>query len=143
MGRWAGHRPVTREALLAIFDRVVAGDRALSQSERALVIACEFWAAAGNEELVARFKEQPALSFLEVSEAFRSVGARYAADDLQRTAGAWSRTRSSDEREGHLEGLARRLAVSDDDVESRIAAYARNVLQTMRADVIRRTSADS
>ena len=142
MEGWVGHRPVTREALLAIFDRVISGVRAPSQSERAFVIACEFWAAAQNNELATRFPEKAALSFLAASEAFRSIGARDAADELQRVVGAWSRSGSVVERKGHLKGLGRRLAFGD-DIESTIAAYAGSVLRTLRADVNRRSNRDA
>ena len=52
MADWNGHLPATTAALLAVLTRVTAAPHTVSEIDRVLFTACEFWASARHRGLI-------------------------------------------------------------------------------------------
>jgi hypothetical protein len=128
---WTGHRPATKEALLAAFDRVAASSAGLSRSEIALLTACEARAAAANGEFAKRLSTEDGTTLLDAAGAFRIAGAVHVADEVVRVAQQCQVAPNARARRARLKSLERRLTDLGDEIDAILATYA---LRILRAD---------
>jgi hypothetical protein len=120
---WRGIYPITSFVLEALLrKRDGAADSALSEGERTLLTAVEFWAAAAHGTLLQHLRPQVGENLAEAQRAFAEIGAVRVVS-LLRVAGEELRTRSQSEPEV-IEQLDDRLARTDDNIEDLIARYA-------------------
>jgi hypothetical protein len=79
---WSGHFPITSIALLSVLNRAAAGQEEFSQAERALYVACEFWAALNARELEAHLNLDVADPLHDARFAFSAMGAEHLVNTL-------------------------------------------------------------
>jgi hypothetical protein len=77
---WEGHEPGTSARLLDVLITATTGSAKISQADRVLFVACEFWAAARNHSLAQQLRDRAVAQLREAEEAFTVIG-------LSKTAG--------------------------------------------------------
>jgi hypothetical protein len=127
---WRGIYPITSFVLEALTRKRDAGresgpDAGLSQPERLLLVAVEFWAAAAHGTLDTWLRPDPTSKLLAALHAFEGIGAvrvasvlRVGAESLGGHAGPSARLAEV------ITQLDERLARTDDNVDDLIARYA-------------------
>ena len=121
---WRGIYPITSFVLEALLrKRDGAAEGALSEGERTLLTAVEFWAAAAHGTLLDHLRPQLSENLAEAQRAFSELGAVRVVS-LLRVAGEELRTRSQLSEAAIIEQLDERLARTDDNIEDLIARYA-------------------
>jgi len=71
---WEGHEPDTSARLLDVLITATTGTAKVSQADRVLFVACEFWAAARNHSLSDQLRDRAVSQLLEAEEAFTVIG---------------------------------------------------------------------
>ena len=123
METWRGIYPITSFVLEALLrKRDGAAESALSDGERTLLTAVEFWAAAAHGTLLAHLRPEVDTNLAEAQHAFAELGAVRVVS-LLRVAGEELRSRSQSESDV-IDQLDERLARTDDNIEDLIARYA-------------------
>ena len=84
MTDWNGHLPATTTALLAVLTRASSTPHTVSQYDRVIFTACEFWASTRHRGLLAYLSEDAIARLSAAESAFRAIGAHKAAAILQR-----------------------------------------------------------
>jgi hypothetical protein len=134
---WRGIYPITSFVLEALLrKRDAAVDGLLSDQERTLLTAAEFWAAAAHGTLLEHLRPQVSEGLADAQRAFTALGAvrvvsllRVAADELR------SRPRLSET--SVIEQLDERLARTDDNIEDLISRYAGMIDQSTESAAAR------
>lgn len=129
MRTWHGHRRVTTEALLSVFDRLLAGATTLSPAEQTLYTTCELWAAVVTRTLVGVLRRDPDDSLRSAAKAFATIGAHQVAATLRRGADDVAVAGTATRRRACLAAVEDRLVCTDDAVDLLIAGYARRYLR--------------
>lgn len=120
---WRGIYPITSFVLEALLrKRDGAPEGALSDGERTLLTAVEFWAAAAHGTLLAHLRPEVSANLAEAQNAFAEIGAVRVVS-LLRVAGEELRSRSQPESDV-IDQLDERLARTDDNIEDLIARFA-------------------
>lgn len=123
METWRGIYPITSFVLEALLrKRDGSLDASLSEAERTLLTAVEFWAAAAHGTLLAHLNPHVSQNLAEAQRAFGELGAVRVVS-LLRVAGEELRTRPQSS-EAIIAELDERLARTDDNIEDLIARYA-------------------
>jgi hypothetical protein len=123
---WRGIYPITSFVLEALGRKRDSGrENALSEPEKLLLQAVEFWAAAAHGTLETYLQPDPAAKLLGALHAFEGIGAvrvaslvRVAAESFARRDGPRASTAEV------IAQLDERLARTDDNVDDLIARYA-------------------
>ena len=123
---WRGIYPITSFVLEALGRKRDSGrENALSEPEKLLLQAVEFWAAAAHGTLETYLKPDPAAKLLGALHAFEGIGAvrvaslvRVAAESFAKREGPRVSTAAV------IAQLDERLARTDDNVDDLIARYA-------------------
>ena len=84
MADWNGHLPATTAALLAVLTRATAAPHTVSQIDRVLFTASEFWASARHRGLLDYLNDDAIARLSAAETAFRAIDAHSAAAILQR-----------------------------------------------------------
>lgn len=71
---WEGHEPDTSARLLDVLITATTGAAKVSQADRVLFVACEFWAAARNHTLAEQLRHGAVPQLREAEEAFTVIG---------------------------------------------------------------------
>ena len=71
---WEGHEADTSARLLDVLITASTGSARVSQADRVLFVACEFWAAARNHSLAEQLQDRAVAQLREAEEAFTVVG---------------------------------------------------------------------
>jgi hypothetical protein len=120
---WRGIYPITSFVLEALLrKRDGTPDASLSEAERTLLTAVEFWAAAAHGTLLQHLRPHLGQNLAEAQRVFGELGAVRVVS-LLRVAGEELRTRPQSS-EAIIGELDERLARTDDNIEDLIARYA-------------------
>ena len=79
---WSGHLPMTQRQLLSIVERATPSVSNITVPERALFMACEFWAAVKGRELYAHWRSSAEANLRTLMTIFEAIGLFELADAL-------------------------------------------------------------
>jgi hypothetical protein len=122
---WRGVYPITSFVLGALQKKVITESRSdLEHSERTLLTACEFWAAAAHGTLAKHLEPLPLVCLSAAQQAFEEIGAVRVASSLRIAVGELSRPAAAATVDAIIKRLDERLARTEDEVDGLIAQYA-------------------
>ena len=124
MADWNGHLPATTAALLAVLTRVTAAPHTVSEIDRVLFTACEFWASARHRGLLAYLNDDAIARLSAAETAFRVIGAHKAAAILQRGQSALAHRDPPVSLQNVCTPMEAALAHSDEPVDQLLADFA-------------------
>ena len=124
MADWNRHLPATTAALLAILTRATEAPHTVSQYDRILFTASEFWASARQRGLVAYLRDDAIPRLSAAESAFRAVGATKAAAILQRGRGALAHRDPLLSLQTVCTLMEAKLAQGDEPVDQLLADFA-------------------
>ena len=124
MADWNGHLPATTAALFAVLMRATAAPDTVSQYDRVLFTACEFWASARHRGLLPDLSDDAIARLSAAESAFRAVGAHKAAAILQREHSALAHRDPIVSLQNVCTVMETALAHSDEPVDQLLADFA-------------------
>ena len=124
MAEWKGHMAATRGALLAAMGRATAAPETISQSDRVLFTACEFWASAMNDGLFSRLRLDAIAQLEAASAAFHVIGVHKVEAVLQRGQTALTSRGPLVSLQQVCESMQMELATMDEPVDRLLAEFA-------------------
>jgi hypothetical protein len=124
---WGGHSAVTRWKLLAILERAAEGGDDFSISERALYVACEFWAAVRARTLRVFLGPAAAEQLRYVAIVYSAIGAVEVAREVKQALHALSLADTSSQCAQCVASLQERLRLSNDPLDDLITRFAQRL----------------
>ncbi len=125
--QWGGHSAVTRRRLLTILERAAGGLQDFSVAERALRMACEFWAAVESQTLQAFLGPTPAKQLRYFAIIYGAIGATEVAREVEASAEALRLAGSGSRRAAGIAQLQERLRDSADPLNELITRFAQHL----------------
>jgi hypothetical protein len=124
---WEGHKPATAAALFDVLTNATTATGRISEFDRILFTACEFWASVNNGMLLRQLTENPAVPQLQAAEsAFAQIGLNRAAEIIRRGRLALSAVDSPVSFEVAVKSIEQSLSESNEPVDQSIADYVNN-----------------
>ena len=124
LGRWQGYLPESSAALAALLARAASGNSVFSTAERALFMACEFWVAVENRDLVRHLRGAPTERLQYQAIVFGAIGAHGCTRALHAALSELFTSTGPAAGRRCLEALQVRLASTREPVDLLIAALA-------------------
>jgi hypothetical protein len=122
---WRGVYPITSFVLNALNKKAAAeAGSDLESTERTLLTACEFWAAAARGTLTKHLKPLPLMRLSAAQQAFQEIGAVRVASSLRIAIGELSKPAAAAAADAIIARLDEQLARTEDEVDQLIAQYA-------------------
>jgi hypothetical protein len=125
--QWGGHCAVTRWRLLTILERAAGGLQDFSVAERALHMACEFWAAVESQTLQAFLGPTPAKQLRYFAIIYSAIGATEVAREVEAVAEALRLAGTSSRCAVDIAHLQERLRNTIDPLNDLIARFAEHL----------------
>jgi hypothetical protein len=125
VGNWAGHRPATSAAILALLTKASEGSESFSYSERVLFVACEFWAAARSGSLQRHLSNEARIKLQEAEEAFGAIGLIRVESVLHLANIEMKAPSSSTAVERAAKEIEERVALVEEPVDEALESFAR------------------
>jgi hypothetical protein len=125
---WRGIYPITSFVLEALGrKRKAVREVGLAESERVLLVAAEFWAAAAHGSLESYLQPDPLARLVEAQHAFGVLGAVRVVSLLRVAADSLGNSQASARSDVVIALLDDRLARTDDNIDDLIARYAGSI----------------
>ena len=121
---WEGHKPATSAELLNVITTATTGSTKLSQSDRVLFTACEFWASVSNGTLMTQLAEDAASQLRAAEIAFTVVGLSNAARIVHRARLDLIEPNAPVPLTQIVENMENALADNDESVDQVLADFA-------------------
>ena len=125
--QWGGHSAVTRQKLLTILERAAEGADDFSISERALYVACEFWAAVESRTLRVFLGPAAAEQLRYVAIVYSAIGADGVAREVKQALLALSLADTSSQSALCVASLQERLRYTADPLDDLITRFAQRL----------------
>lgn len=125
--QWSGHSAVTRRRLLTILERAAGGLQDFSVAERALHMACEFWAAVESQTLQVFLGPTPAKQMRYFATIYGAIGATEVAREVAASAEAVRLAGSSSRCAAGIALLQERLRDTTDPLNDLIARFSQHL----------------
>jgi hypothetical protein len=131
---WEGHEPDTSARLLDVLITATTGSAKVSQADRVLFVACEFWAAARNHSLAEQLGQGAVAQLREAEEAFTVIGLSSTAGYLRLGRLSLTEFDPPTPLRDVAENIEKWLADVDEPVDLRIAEFAKRQASARQND---------
>jgi len=131
---WEGHEPDTSARLLDVLITATTGSAKVSQADRVLFVACEFWAAARNRSLAQQLRDPAIPQLREAEEAFTVIGLPTTAGYLRLGRLSLTEFNPPTAIKDVAENIETWLADVDEPVDLKIAEFAKKQASVRKSD---------
>ncbi len=131
---WDGHEPDTSARLLDVLISATTGSAQVSQADRVLFVACEFWAAARNHSLSEQLRDRAVPQLREAEEAFTMIGLSTTAGYLRLGRLSLTEFNPPTPIQDVAENIEKWLADVDEPVDHKIAEFAKTQASARQHD---------
>ena len=132
MADWNGHMPATTRALLASMTRATATPLEVSQDDRILFTACEFWASARHRGLFHRLRNDAVAQLSAAETAFHVIGTQKVARVLREAQDTLTSHDPPVPLQDLCESLQVVLATIDEPVDRLLAEFASRLTSKLK-----------
>ena len=124
MADWKGHMPATTRALLVAMTRATATPLEVSEDDRILFTACEFWASARHRGLFHRLRNDAVAQLAAAETAFHVIGSQKVARVLREAQHTLTSHNPPVPFQDLCESMQVALAAIDESVDQLLAEFA-------------------